>query len=125
MTALPGRLYAIVGEDARGRGPVELAGAALDGGARIIQLRWKTVGSRALLSAAEEIRALTRSVGAWLIVDDRVDVALACSADGVHLGQSDLPIVAARRLLGDRIVGISTHDVSQARAAEEIGRAHV
>jgi len=125
MTELPGRLYAIVGRDERGRGPVELARAALDGGARIVQLRWKPAGARELCEAAREIHVLTRRAGAWLIVNDRIDVAIACDADGVHLGQSDLPIAAARRLLGGRVIGISTHDVGQARTAEAAGADYV
>ena len=125
MTALPGRLYAIVGTDERGRGPVELTRLVLEGGARIVQLRVKPASTREILAATAEIRRLTRNAGAWLIVNDRVDVALAGDADGVHLGQTDLPLDAARRLLPDKIIGISTHDTAQARAAEAAGADYV
>jgi thiamine-phosphate pyrophosphorylase len=124
MTGLPGRLYAIVGPEG-GRDPVELARDVLDGGARIVQLRWKSGPAGHLLRTAERIRELTRRTGAWLIVNDRLDVALACEADGVHLGQTDLPAPPARRLLGKRILGISTHDVAQAREAEAAGADYV
>jgi len=125
MSALPGRLYAIVGPDPERPDPVATARAVLEGGARIVQLRWKPAGTAEFLRAADAIRLLTRRAGAWLIVNDRVDVAAACGADGVHLGQSDLPVGAARRMLGDRIVGVSTHDVAQARAAEAAGASYI
>jgi thiamine-phosphate pyrophosphorylase len=124
MTGLPGRLYAIVGPEG-GRDAVALAREVLDGGARILQLRWKSAPAAALLGAATEIRALTRPHGAWLIVNDRLDVALACDADGVHLGQTDLPPRAARSLLGKRILGVSTHDVAQAREAAAAGADYI
>ena len=115
----PSRLYAIA--DPCGRNdldPVALAAALVDGGARLIQLRWKEAPTGRLVEAAGAIRALTRSAGALFLVNDRVDVALAVGADGVHLGQDDLPPEAARRLLGPgRIVGVSTHDEQQAIAA--------
>jgi thiamine-phosphate pyrophosphorylase len=125
MIALPGRLYAIVGPDAGHPDVVAIAAAALAGGARILQLRWKAATASSLLRAAQAIRRQTRAAGAWLIVNDRVDVALACDADGVHLGQTDLPVAAARRLTGDRIIGVSTHDIGQAREAEAAGASYV
>jgi thiamine-phosphate pyrophosphorylase len=124
MTGLPGRLYAIVGPEG-GRDPVELAQDVLDGGARIVQLRWKSGPAGDVLRAAERIRELTRRAGAWLILNDRLDVALACDADGVHLGQMDLPARPARRLLGELVLGISTHDVAQAREAEAAGADYI
>jgi thiamine-phosphate pyrophosphorylase len=124
MTGLPGRLYAIVGPES-GRDPVELAQDVVDGGARIVQLRWKSAPAGELLHAAQRIRELTRRADAWLIVNDRLDVALACDADGVHLGQTDLPPRPARRLLGRRILGVSTHNVSQAREAEAAGADYI
>ena len=96
------------------------------GGARLLQLRWKPAPTAALLAAAREIRRLTREHGAHCFVNDRVDVAMAAGADGVHLGQEDLPLEAARRLLGEgAIIGISTHDVAQAEAAERGGADYV
>jgi len=124
--ALPSRLYAIADPGEGPRGATEIVRRLLDGGARLVQLRWKSAPSRALLAAALECRRLTREQGALLVVNDRVDVSLACDADGVHLGQEDLPIAAARRLVGDRrTIGISTHDLGQARRAAEGGADYV
>jgi thiamine-phosphate pyrophosphorylase len=112
------RLYAIVDPLDTGRDPVELAAALLAGGARLIQLRLKNVPSRVLLETAREIAPLARAAGALFVVNDRSDVARAVGADGVHLGQEDLPVSAARRILGpDRLIGLSTHDLEEARAA--------
>ena len=119
--ALP-PLYAIVDPLDTGRSPEELARAMLRGGARILQLRLKTASSRDLLAAARVLRGITRDAGALLIVNDRADVARAAQADGVHLGQDDLPPAAARGVLGSgAIVGVSTHDVAQARDAAAAG----
>lgn len=122
---LPSRLYAIV-DGGAGHDVVPRSEALLRGGARLLQLRWKNAGAAAFLAAASECRRLTAHHGARLLINDRVDVALGCDADGVHLGQSDLPLAAARRLLGaDRWVGISTHDVEQARAAAAGGADYI
>src|SRR5581483_8634532 len=116
--ALP-RLYAILDpEVAAGRAPEEALRALLDGGAAMIQLRAKSLAPRDFLELARLARAETRARGCRLIVNDRADVALACDADGVHLGQDDLPLAAARKIMGAKIVGVSTHDVAQAREAE-------
>jgi thiamine-phosphate pyrophosphorylase len=123
---LPSRLYAIADPDAAGCDVVDLFRQMLAGGARVVQLRWKGAAAGPLLAAAIECRRLCRRHDAWLVVNDRADVALACDADGVHLGQSDLPLPAARRLLGpDRWIGVSTHDVGQARRAAEGGADYV
>jgi thiamine-phosphate pyrophosphorylase len=115
---LPSPLYAIVDAEAGGDELVRRTEGLLRGGARLVQLRWKRAGAAAFLAAASECGRLAEAFGARLLVNDRVDVALACGADGVHLGQSDLPLAAARRLLGPgRWIGISTHDVEQARVA--------
>jgi thiamine-phosphate pyrophosphorylase len=115
---LPSRLYAIVDTEAGDDELVRRTEGLLRGGARLMQLRWKRAGAAAFLAAASECRRLATAYGARLLINDRVDVALACGADGVHLGQSDLPLAAARRLLGaDRWIGVSTHDVGQACVA--------
>jgi len=115
-------LYAIVDPLDTGRDPVDLARAMLAGGARALQLRMKDAPARTLLDAARAIVPLARAAGAVVIVNDRVDVARAAGADGVHLGQDDLPLDAARRLGGDAFwIGISTHDPDQARAAAAAG----
>jgi thiamine-phosphate diphosphorylase len=115
-------LYAIVDPLDTGRTPEELAGALLAGGARLLQLRLKTAGSGELLAAARALRVLTARAGALLLINDRPDVARAAGADGVHLGQDDLPVAAARVVLGPgAVVGVSTHDVEQARVAASAG----
>jgi len=122
---LPSRLYAIADGGGR-RDVVELAAALLAGGVHILQLRWKGAGAGAFAAAALECRRLTREHEALLLINDRVDVAIACAADGVHLGQSDLPLGAARRLLGERRwIGVSTHDLEQARAAAAAGADYI
>lgn len=84
--------------------------AALEGGVRSVQLREKDLPPRDLYSLARQLRILTRRFGARLLVNDRIDVALAAEADGVHLGCGSLPVAAARRLLGpERLLGVSTH----------------
>jgi len=115
--ALP-RFYAIL--DPSLRPDVSLAEFALlltQAGVRLVQLRAKSLGSRGLLEAARElVSALPASCR--LIVNDRVDVALLAGAAGVHVGQDDLPLAAARHVVGfDRIVGFSTHTAEQVDAA--------
>lgn len=106
-----------------GRDPLAIARAALDGGAGMLQLRAKaTLSDRAHLALAEEMRRLAHAAGALFIVNDRADVARAARADGVHVGQDDLPVPAARRVVGRRaLVGCSTHDVDEALAAQAAG----
>lgn len=88
----------------------------------MIQLRDKVTGTRQLLSEARQITQLCRERGVYFIVNDRLDLARAADADGVHLGQDDLPPMAARALLGrDRFLGVSTHSLEQALDAAEQG----
>lgn len=111
---------------APGRDHVAIAAAALAGGADMIQLRDKAEDLRDLLRQAQAIRALCRSHGAIFIVNDRLDLALAAGADGVHMGQEDLPAEAARRLLPPgRILGVSTHNREQAEAARLAGADYI
>jgi len=110
---LPSRLYAIADRAAAGGDVVALGAKILAGGARVLQLRWKDGTVADFLTAARECRRLTRRHDALFLVNDRADVALASDADGVHLGQTDLPLSAARRLLGEeRWIGVSTHDAA-------------
>lgn len=91
---------------------------AILGGAQMIQLREKGVDDRTLLKRARDVREVTRSAGALFIVNDRPDIARLVDADGVHLGQDDLPIREARRIVGaDALIGVSTHDLEQLRRA--------
>lgn len=95
---------------------------ALRGGVTLLQLREKNRTTREYLSLAEKVHALTRRYGVPLLIDDRLDVAMAMDAEGVHLGQSDLPIHMARRILGpDKIVGATAKTVPQAAEAYEQG----
>ncbi len=89
----------------------------------MIQLRVKDKTANEFLQLAVELRKQTSQAGCLLIVNDRVDIALACGADGVHLGQDDLPLAAAKRIMGNRLIGISTHTLEQAKEAER-GGAH-
>lgn len=125
--SLPSPLYAIFdSSQARGRPPSSILRQLLDGGARILQLRAKEMAAKDCLNLAREARELCRAAGCLFIVNDRVDIALAARADGVHLGQEDLPLYVARRLLGrDKIIGISTHDLAQAREAEQGGADYI
>ena len=111
------RLYAIVdaGSATRaGRTPVDVARAYLDGGARLLQLRAPGADTRTLFEWAREIVSLATPRGARVVVNDRCDVALMAAADGVHVGQDDLPAPAVRKLLGPAaVVGLSTHDATQ------------
>jgi thiamine-phosphate pyrophosphorylase len=114
---LPSHFYAMV-DTAGGTDPVALAQILLEAGANILQLRLKEAGSRDFLAAAREIVALCRARGAILIVNDRADIAKLAGADGVHVGQDDLPLADACAIVGaDSIVGVSTHSVEQARTA--------
>ena len=95
---------------------------ALRGGVTLLQLREKNRTTREYVSLAEQVHGLTRRYGVPLLIDDRLDVAMAVDAEGVHLGQSDLPIHVARRILGaDKIVGATAKTVPQAREAYEQG----
>ncbi len=119
-------LYAILDpEQTRGRASAVVLEELLAGGVGLLQLRAKSLSSGELLRLAKQLHHAVRSSGCGLIIDDRVDIALACSADGVHLGQEDLPLHAARRLMPDRTIGISTHDIRQALQAEHAGADYI
>jgi thiamine-phosphate pyrophosphorylase len=120
-------LYVILDRTAAGgRDLGVILTATIAGGCRMVQLREKEWPSGTLLPLAERLRATCRGPGVTFIVNDRVDLALAVEADGVHLGQDDLPARAARRLLRPgMILGVSTHSVEQARAAQRDGADYV
>ncbi|QLK24701.1 thiamine phosphate synthase [Natrinema zhouii] len=100
----------------------EIVRAAIDGGVDAVQLREKETSARSRYELGLELRELTAEAGVDLIVNDRVDIARAIDADGVHVGQSDLPVAVARELLGsDAIIGCSTSTVAEAREAEAEG----
>ena len=95
---------------------------ALKGGATLLQLREKEKTTREYIELAEKVHSITKKYNVPLIIDDRVDVALAIDAEGVHVGQSDMPVCIARKLMGeDKIVGATTKTVPQAKEAFEQG----
>lgn len=110
-------LYVILTRPAVGH--VAAAEIAVRRGVRMLQLREKNLPDRELLRIAREVRAVTRGTQTRFLVDDRPDIAVLCGADGVHVGQSDLPVAEVRRIVGEgMIVGLSTHSVAQATAAQ-------
>lgn len=119
----PSRLYVIVDPlGQRDRSHRALAAAALAAGAPLLQMRAKGLPTGRLVEVARELKALADRAGATFIVNDRADVARLVDAAGVHLGQEDLPPEAARRILGPhKVIGLSTHNVEQARAAAAQG----
>ncbi len=122
---LKSHFYAIVDPFA-GHLPAELARTMLDAGVRVMQLRLKDVTSREFLAAAREIAAMCRQAGATFIVNDRTDLAILAGADGVHLGQNDIPLAEGRKLTGPgKIIGISTNSVETAREAEDGGADYI
>jgi thiamine-phosphate diphosphorylase len=119
-------LYAILDpEQTRGRPAEHVLARLLEAGVSILQLRVKSLPPVDFLELAKDARTATRAHDCKLIINDRIDIALACHADGVHLGQDDLPLSTARALMGEKIVGISTHNLAQAHAAERNGADYI
>lgn len=129
QTILPAGIYGITAERfSRGRSNIEVAEAMLRGGVKVLQYREKRHQKdyRDILEECLAIRELTRRYGATFIVNDFVDIALLVDADGVHVGQEDLPVEAVRRLLGpNKIIGLSTHSATQAEKAQEVGADYI
>src|SRR3974377_415450 len=119
LMALDIRLYALLDpERSGGRKLPELARLVAQGGATLVQLRDKHRSTRVMIEDARAIKAALAAFGVPLVINHPVDVALACNADGVHVGQDDMPVQDARRLLGrPAIVGLSVKSVEQAQAA--------
>jgi len=112
------KVYPITDTTISGLSHCEQVKRLIAGGAALIQLRDKRASSRVFYSEAQAAIQIARSAGVKLIINDRVDIALALQADGVHLGQDDMPVDAARRVLGDRaVIGFSTHNLEQIREA--------
>ncbi len=100
--------------------------AAIRGGVTVVQYREKAASTRRMIAEARELRQLCRAAGVPFIVNDRIDVALAVDADGVNVGQDDMPAPLARRLIGKgRILGVSAGNVDEARRAEEEGADYI
>lgn len=101
---------------------LDIVRAAIRGGATVVQLRDKDATTRQMLEFGQALHDITRAAGLPLIVNDRIDVALALDAEGVHVGQDDLPTPVARRIIGPhRILGVSAETVEQAQQAEREG----
>lgn len=120
--ALRGGFYAVLDRDDE-----QLARTLVGpGGARVLQVRLKPASVREIVRAATMARRVCDEVGAQLIVNDRIDIALAVGADGVHLGQTDIPLEDACALVGTRLaIGVSTHDLEQVRRAVELAPAYI
>ncbi len=110
----------------RGRSNLEVVDEILKTGIKIVQYREKERKVGVMLEECKAIRAMTRQAGACFIVNDHASLALLCGADGVHVGQDDLPVPELRALLGpDKIIGLSTHSPEQALAAAEAGADYI
>lgn len=123
----PNPLYAIVDTlDRAELSFLDLAEKLCAGGVKLLQLRVKSLPAREFLALATQIRVICHHYQCLLIINDRADIALAIAADGVHVGQEDLPLAAARKVLGPRkIIGVSTHNPLQAREAERGGADYI
>jgi thiamine-phosphate pyrophosphorylase len=119
-------LYVVITEAfCAGRSGLDVLDACLRAGVRLIQFREKNCSAAELVRKGEAFADRCREAGALLIVNDRVDIALAIGADGVHLGQDDFPVAAARRIAPDLLVGSSTHNLEEAQAAEAAGATYI
>ncbi|KEH85318.1 MULTISPECIES: thiamine phosphate synthase [Clostridium] len=109
-----------------GRSLAECVEDAIKGGATLVQVREKNISTRYFYNIAREVQEVTTKYNVPLLINDRIDIALAINADGVHLGQSDMPIELARKILGDdKVIGISAGNVKEAIEAEKAGADYV
>jgi thiamine-phosphate pyrophosphorylase len=108
-----------------GKSNLQVLEAVIQGGAKIIQLREKEYPKRDLYNLALKFREISTRAGVLLIINDHVDIALAVDADGVHLGQEDLPVQVARNLAPELLIGVSTHSLEQALQAEKNGADYI
>jgi len=105
---------------------VDIISQSIDGGVETVQLREKDMSTAELYNLASEIREITKDKGANLIINDRVDIALAVDADGVHLGWQSLNIEIVRRMIGrDKLIGFSAHNLQEAEKAENCGADYI
>lgn len=124
MKAQPDYSIYLVTDDGclQGRALLDCVSEALDGGVTLVQYRTKTASSAEMYAEALQLKALCDSFNVPLIINDRLDIAMAVGAAGVHLGQDDLPCAAARKILGeDYIIGVSAHNPAEAKAALQSG----
>jgi thiamine-phosphate pyrophosphorylase len=109
-----------------GRSTIDVVRQMLEANIKVIQYREKDKDTGVMLEECLVIRELTRKAGCCFIVNDYVDIALLCEADGVHVGQDDLPLAAVRKLVGnERVVGVSTHSMAEAEAAIKGGADYI
>jgi thiamine-phosphate pyrophosphorylase len=126
MQTIPEGIYPVITEKFCSNGSSLLTlKQVLQGGARIVQLREKELSKKELLVLARKYRVLTKKAGALLIINDHLDLALAVDADGVHLGQDDLPCQEAKRLAPGLIIGVSTHNMQEALKAVQDGADYI
>jgi thiamine-phosphate pyrophosphorylase len=119
-------LYALVSTDACRTSLVGTIRELAEGGVDVVQLREKSLDDRDLLELARSVRELTRRLGVLFVLNDRPDLAVLCEADGVHLGQTDLSVKDARRIVGPKmLIGVSTHDLTQVRQAVLDGASYI
>ena len=109
----------------QGRSNLEVLRAVIQGGSKIIQLREKNYSKRDLYYLALKFREITSKAGVLLVINDHLDIALAVEADGVHLGQKDLPVEVARKLAPELLIGASTHSLEQALQVEKDGADYI
>lgn len=124
MKAQPDYSIYLVTDDGclQGRALIDCVRKALEGGVTLVQYRTKTAASAEMYAEALQLKALCNSFNVPLIINDRLDIAMAVGAAGVHLGQDDLPCAAARKILGeDYIIGVSAHNLAEAKAALQSG----
>jgi thiamine-phosphate pyrophosphorylase len=108
-----------------GRSNLEFLKAVIQGGARIIQLREKEYSGKKIYDLALKFREITTKAGVLLVINDHVDIAMAVEADGVHLGQDDLPLYAAREIAPELLIGASTHSLPEAIQAQKEGADYI
>ena len=128
MKAQPDYSIYLVTDDGclQGRTLIDCVREALEGGVTLVQYRAKTASSAEMYAEALQLKALCDSFNVPLIINDRLDIAMAVGAAGVHLGQDDLPCAAARKILGeDYLIGVSAHNPAEAKAALQNGAAYL
>jgi thiamine-phosphate pyrophosphorylase len=120
-------LYLIAASDLAGERPLEkVVKEAVAGGVDVIQLRERNLHSKGIYSLAKKIKETTDTTSARLLINDRVDIAMAVGADGVHLGQNGIPVETVRRMVGHgMVIGVSTHNLEEAKKAENEGADYI
>lgn len=119
-------LYPVITKEfCRGRNLIDVLHSVIKGGAKIVQLREKNISKKSLYELASEYRSITFKHQVKLIINDHLDIALAVGADGVHLGQDDLPCAIARKIAPHLIIGVSTHNEHEILKAEADGSTYI